>query len=95
MSMHKRATYMLANKDHKILFDENPEKYAPQCGGFCAFGASVNALFPANINTWQIRDGKLCVNLNPEIKKMFDKDLKGNIAKLNGNWPGLVKKHAK
>lgn len=92
---HRGATYFFASEQHKKLFTGNPDKYAPQCGGYCAFGVSVGALFPVDIRTWQVRNGKLYLNLNPDILKMFNKDLDGNIAKANKNWPGLVKKNTK
>ena len=52
------ATYFFVSKEHKKMFEANPAKYAPQTGGFCAYGVSVGALFPVDISTWQIRDGK-------------------------------------
>lgn len=92
---HRGATYFFASEQHKTMFTKNPDKYAPQCGGYCAFGVSVGALFPVDINTWQVRNGKLYLNLNPGILKMFNKDLDGNIAKAAKNWPGLAAKHGK
>ena len=92
---HKGATYFFSSKANKSAFTKAPSKYAPQCGGFCAYGASVNALFPINISTWQIRGGKLYFNLNLDIVKAFNKDLDGNIAKGDKNWPKLEAKHAK
>ena len=95
-SVYQSATYIFASKEHKDLFDASPEKYLPQCGGFCAFGVSVNALFPVDIvNTWQVRDGKLYFNLNKSILKSFNKDFEGNVAKADKNWPELVQKHGK
>lgn len=92
---HKGATYYFASEDHKALFTANPEKYVPQFGGFCAFGVSINKVLPVDISTWQVRNGKLYLNLNPDIRIKFDADFEGNLAKANKNWPGLVKKHAK
>ncbi len=92
---YQDATYIFASDAHRKLFEANPEKYAPQCGGFCAFGVSVNALFPVDISTWQIRDGKLYLNLNPKILKAFNKDIDANITKANQNWPALVEKNGK
>ena len=93
---YQGATYIFASKEHKELFDASPEKYLPQCGGFCAFGVSVNALFPVDIvNTWQVREGKLYFNLNKSILKSFNKDFEGNVAKAEKNWPGLVEKNGK
>jgi hypothetical protein len=92
---YQGATYIFASKEHKELFEAAPEKYAPQCGGYCAFGVSVGALFPVDINTWQIRDGKLYLNLNKAILKKFNADFDANVAKADKNWPGLVAKHGK
>ena len=92
---YQGATYIFAGKEHKELFEAAPEKYVPQCGGFCAFGVSVGALFPVDINTWQVRDGKLYLNLNKAILKKFNADFDANVAKANKNWPDLVAKHGK
>ncbi|HSD72072.1 MAG TPA: YHS domain-containing (seleno)protein [Thermoanaerobaculia bacterium] len=93
-AMHKGAVYYFATEEHKRMFEQNPEKYAPQYGGFCAYGVAVNALFPVDISTWQVRDGKLYLNLNPEILKKFNADFGGYVAQANKNWPGLVAKNA-
>lgn len=92
---YQGATYLFASKDHLKMFESNPAKYAPQTGGFCTYGVSVGALFPVDINTWQIHDGKLYLNLNPQILEAFNKDIEKNIAKAGKNWPGLMKKHTK
>ena len=92
---YQGATYIFASKEHKALFEAAPEKYVPQCGGYCAFGVSVGALFPVDINTWQVRNGKLYLNLNSDILKKFNADFAGNVAKADKNWPELVKKHSK
>ncbi len=92
---YQGATYIFASKEHKELFEAAPEKYSPQCGGYCAFGVSVGALFPVEISTWQVRDGKLYLNLNQTILKKFDADFDANVAKVQKNWPGLVEKNGK
>ena len=58
-AMHHGATYFFATEEHKRLFTSSPEKYAPQYGGFCAYGVGHDALFPVDINTWQVRNNKL------------------------------------
>ena len=92
---HRGATYYFANKEHKKLFANDPDKYAPQNGGFCTFGVSVGALFPVDISTWQVHNDKLYLNLNPDILQMFKQDMDGNIAKADRNWPGLLEKNGK
>ena len=92
---HQGATYFFASEEHKKEFTAKPDKYAPQFGGYCAFGVGLNKLFPVDINTWQVRDGKLYLNLNADILKKFNADIDANIAKADKNWPGLVDKHGK
>jgi YHS domain-containing protein len=92
---YQGATYFFASEEHKALFTASPEKYAPQCGGFCAFGVGLGKLFPVDINTWHVRNGKLYLNLNPAILEKFNADFDGNVAKADKNWPDLVKKHGK
>jgi YHS domain-containing protein len=91
---HQGATYFFASEEHKKLFAADPDKYAPQFGGFCAFGVALDKFFPVDISTWRVRDGKLYLNLNPDILKKFNADFAGNLAKAKGNWPGLVKTNA-
>ena len=92
---HQGATYFFASEEHKKLFAESPQKYLPQYGGFCAFGVTIDKVLPVDIHTWQVRDGKLYLNLNPEILKGFNADFSGNLAKAEANWPGLVMKNAR
>jgi len=92
---YQGAVYFFATEEHKKLFVQNPDKYAPQYGGFCAFGVAVDALFPVDISTWQVRDGKLYLNLNADVLKKFNADLPGYVVKADKNWPGLVAKNGK
>ena len=92
---YEGATYYFASEEHKKLFTASPEKYAPQTGGFCTYGVGLGKLFPVDITTWQVRDGKLYLNLNQDILKKFNADFAGNVAKADKNWPALVKKHGK
>ncbi len=86
---HQGGIYLFASEANKKLFVENPEKYAPQYGGFCAYGVAVGALFPVDVSTWQIQDGKLYLNLNPAILGLFNEDLAANIEKATKNWPKM------
>ena len=90
---YQGTDYLFATEDHKTLFLANPEKYAPQYGGYCAYGVSVGVLAPVDISTWQIRDGKLYLNFSDEYSEKFNADFNGNVVKAEGHWPGLVAKY--
>mmetsp|Transcript_16002 Transcript_16002/g.39195 ORF Transcript_16002/g.39195 Transcript_16002/m.39195 type:complete len:147 (-) Transcript_16002:164-604(-) len=92
-SEHRGAVYYFTSDANKELFEANPDKYAPQTGGFCTFGASEGLLFPVDIATGHVYKDKLYVLLNPDVKQMFLEDLDTVIAKAGETWPGLVEKH--
>lgn len=83
------ATYRFASAASRDVFKAKPEKYAPQYGGFCAYAAAKGALAPGDPMAWTIADNKLYVNLSPAIKQTWSKDIPGNIAKADANWPSL------
>lgn len=94
-STHNGAQYYFANAKNKAAFDADPDRYAPQYGGFCAFGVAKGALFPVDVSTWQVVDGKLYLNLNPGIQKMFNADVAEALRAAEANWPKLAAKHTK
>lgn len=86
VAVHKGVNYLFTSDEHKKQFEANPEKYAPQYGGWCAFGTSVNKKFIGDPTVWKIVDGKLYVNLDRKIYDMWIKDVPGNIQKADTNW---------
>jgi YHS domain-containing protein len=87
---HHRATYQFASEANRTTFLADPAHYAPAYGGYCAFGAAKGKLFPVEIDTWQILDGRLLLNYNQEIKAQFDADVTALIATADANWSALA-----
>lgn len=83
------AEWYFSNKNHLEMFKKNPDKYAPQYGGFCAFGLSKDKLSSSDPNAWQIVDGKLYLCTNDKVHKMWQKDIKGNVKKADKNWSNM------
>lgn len=83
------AEWYFANKSHLEMFENNPEKYAPQYGGFCAFGVTKNKLVSTDPNAWQIVNGKLYLCHTKEVHKLWEKDIKNNIKKGDKMFPKL------
>jgi YHS domain-containing protein len=94
-STHEGATYRFATAEHKARFDENPARYAPAYGGYCAYGVARNGLAPVEISTWQIVDGRLLLNKNASIRKAFDADVARHVRDAESNWPRLVEKNGR
>ena len=84
--------WQFASAARRDLFAANPEKYAPQFGGFCTWGASEGKLFDVDpVNGWKIVDGKLYMNFNADIQAVFNKDPAGYVSKANRKWAALNK----
>ena len=92
---HHGATYRFASEANRTTFTADPDRYAPQFGGYCAFGVSLGSLFPTKVETWQIIDGRLVLNKDLSIKKRFDKNKQKNLAKADKEWPALLAKEGK
>lgn len=80
------VAYYFASKENLDTFMKAPDKYTPEFGGFCAFGASVGKKFDGNPRFAAVEDGKLYVFINETVLKEFYKDKQGTIAKANKNW---------
>ncbi len=84
------VTWKFASAEHRDTFAKDPEKYAPQYGGFCSWGAASGKLFDVDpVNGWTIVDGKLYLNFNADINKTFANDAAKFISKADKNWKSL------
>lgn len=91
---HAGATYLFASERNRDRFLANPDRFAPQYGGFCAYGVSLGILLPVDITTAQVRNGKLYLNVNADILEKFNADFEGSVERANANWPGLFSEFA-
>jgi YHS domain-containing protein len=77
-----------ANRD---LFAKEPEKYAPQFGGYCAWAVSRGYTADIDPQAWKVVEGRLYLNYNKDVQRMWEQDVSGNIKKGHENWPRLRK----
>ncbi len=80
------ATWLFSNIRNKESFEMNPEKYAPQYGGYCAYGLSRGYKASTEAEAFTIVDGKLYLNYNLAVRSEWNKDQKGYIGKADKNW---------
>ena len=83
------ATWQFTSKDQMKMFKENPSKYAPQYGGYCAYAITKNKLVPADPAIWTMENGMLYLNVNADAQKLFRKDIMDNINMGEKNWKSL------
>lgn len=87
----KGATWRFSSQEHLDLFEADPERYAPQYGGYCAYGiAAQDALVKIEPELWTIVDDKLYLNYNKKIQKSWEEDIPGFIESANRKYEPLL-----
>ncbi len=80
------ATWHFTSAANRDLFAGNPEKYAPQYGGWCAYGWAQG--YPAKTapDAWSIVDGKLYLNYNKNVQNDWNSKQAEYIQKADKNY---------
>jgi hypothetical protein len=86
------ATWRFASADNRDRFAAAPDKYAPQYGGYCAYGVASGYAVKIEPDAWSVVDGKLYLNYDRNVQADWKKDVPGYIRKADANWPGVLAK---
>ena len=84
------AKWNFATEQNREMFTREPEKYAPQYGGYCAWAVGHGYTAKGDPEAWKIVDGKLYLNYNRDVKKRWEEDIPGYISKGDENWPAFL-----
>ncbi|MEO8384115.1 MAG: YHS domain-containing (seleno)protein [Betaproteobacteria bacterium] len=90
-SSYKGSVFRFKNAANRDAFIANPEKFAPQYHGYCAFGVSRGYKAATSPDAFSVIDGKLYLNYNAEVKTMWGKDVPGYISKADAQWVTVEK----
>ena len=90
-STYQGVTYLFASAADKAAFDNDPAKYVPQYGAFCAYGVANGVLANTETpNAFTVYKGKLYLCGNPDALKSFKTNIDGNIGKADTYWQQLT-----
>ena len=88
----KGANWYFANRENLNAFKAAPDKYAPQYGGYCAYGLSQGHKATTEPDAWTIVNGKLYLNYDKDVQSTWKKDREKYIITADKNWPNLKDK---
>lgn len=93
-SEYDKVLYYFTSKEQKAAFDQNPEKYLPAYGGFCAFGIYAGAKFRPDPNKFIVKNGNYFLflyNLELDAQQLWlmENDHEALEAKADQNWESL------
>lgn len=81
------ATFRFADTGNRDAFRADPARYAPQYGGFCAYGTARGYKAGIDPAAFTIVGGKLYLNYDTGVQATWAKDVPGHIARADDNWP--------
>ena len=82
----KDARWLFASQQNADLFAKDPERYAPQFGGYCSFATSTGFSAKIDPNAWMIENQKLYLFNDLNFKNKFLSDKEGNMKKAMSVW---------
>lgn len=84
------ATWQFSTQEHLDLFVAEPAKYAPQYGGYCAYGVAKDGLVKIEPENWSIIDDKLYLNYDTKVQRLWEKDIAGFISTADEKFEALL-----
>jgi YHS domain-containing protein len=85
------AKWKFSTPAHLDLFKSSPEKYAPQYGGYCAYGVAKGNLVKVEPDQFTVRDGKLYLNYDADVQSKWLKDIPGYNKAADAQFTSLLK----
>lgn len=84
------VTWLFSSEVNRAAFAANPEDFAPQYGGYCAYAVSEGYTASTTPEAWKIVDGKLYLNYSRSIQRRWERNIPERIAAADANWPSVL-----
>lgn len=88
----KGASWRFSSAENLEKFKASPEAFAPQYGGYCAYGVSQGYAVHGDPEQWTVTGGKLYLNYDKRVKANWEKDVSGYITTADKQWPAVLEK---
>lgn len=75
---------------NREAFAKDPARYAPEFGGYCAYGVSRGYAVDIDPEAFAVVDGRLYLNYSKRVQRTWNQDRPGYIEKARGQWPKVL-----
>ncbi|MBT4045763.1 MAG: YHS domain-containing protein [Rhodospirillaceae bacterium] len=83
---YQGAKYAFSSKKNRERFLDNPDKFVPQYGGFCAYGVVHGGKSNVDPEVWEIVDGRLYLMISGGTMSVWQKKKKTYIQMADKAW---------
>ena len=87
---YKGADWYFASEENLDKFTGNPEMYAPQYGGYCAWAVAQGSTASGDPLQWTVHNDKLYLNYDKEVNERWSADKDRFIVDGDKNWPSVL-----
>ena len=84
------ATWRFSSQANLELFLADPDAYAPQYGGYCAWAMAQGQTAKGDPEVWRIVDGALYLNFDRNVQARWEQDIPGYIERADANYPAIL-----
>jgi hypothetical protein len=88
--MWKGAEWRFTNAENLADFEADPDRWAPQYGGYCAFAVAKGYTAKTEANAWSIHNDKLYLNFSRAVRARWALNKDGFIKDADANWPNVL-----
>jgi YHS domain-containing protein len=84
------TTWRFASAANRDAFAKDPDRYAPQFGGYCAYGVGRGYAVDVDPEAFAVVDGRLYLNYSKKVQATWNQDRDGHITRARANWPTVL-----
>lgn len=88
---YKGSEFHFVSAENRDAFTANPDKYAPQYDGYCAYGVTGGYKAATDPAAFRIVEGKLYLNYNAKVQEKWSSDIPGYLRTAEAKWPEVSK----
>ncbi len=89
-STYKGSTFYFISATNRDAFVADPAKFAPQYGGFCAYGMAKGYKAAIEPAAFTVVGDKLYLNYSRAVRAIWALDIHSYVKKADHNWPTVM-----
>lgn len=83
------TTWRFVNAEHRRRFADDPERFAPLYGGYCAYAAGKGYIAEIDPRAWTVHQDRLYLNYSTDVRRQWLADQETLNDQADHNWPDL------